>query len=137
MRRAVAFPFLASFGCVLVTGGTEGYHAGDAGSSSCVDAQIGAIEAPEVEIGDSGDTVPECVSCIQGACASEIVACQADCACRTTALAFFRCLGEGRTTTSCLGDALDGGATPPLLALGGCLQQSPCRASSCGGDGGS
>ena len=130
--------FAASLGCVLVTGGTDGYRAKDAGAAECTDARITEPELPDAALGDSGATVASCVACVEESCGTEVATCQAECGCREAAIGFFRCLGAGATSSACSADAFGEGTSPGLLLLGSCLQQSACAASACGaGDGGS
>ncbi|MBX3198818.1 MAG: hypothetical protein KF850_18320 [Labilithrix sp.] len=130
--------FVASLGCVLVTGSTDGYREADAPAADCADAQIVAPAAPDAAIGDAGATVGECVACIARACPSETASCQGECACRERALGLLRCLESGRTTATCSTEAFGGEATAALLLFGACVQASDCPASACsaGGDAG-
>jgi hypothetical protein len=121
-------------------------------AAACVpDADITMLMVPDAAIGDSGVTLPECYSCIQTTCQTQLAACNLDCGCNAAVQQFAACVVDPTMTLNICGAGLvtGGGATGTTLlacvggsvasALGGsgpgCVAQ--CAPSLLmGGDGG-
>ena len=95
------------------------------------DADIRDLDLVDAALGDGGSgSVGLCNDCIQSNCASQVDACQNDCACRTVAVGFFDCIQSGNALTSCGGSLIGAGATAQAIGL--CAVNSGCG-SACGG----
>ena len=129
MRRATvvmataAFATLPVLGCILVTGSTDGYTKIPAEAAAGCDASLDAQAVPEAAVA--------CVGCLRRSCSAAVTACESSCRCTEAVARLLGCLGAGRPTNDCTGEALAGGASSELLALGSCLQESGCSTSEC------
>jgi hypothetical protein len=94
----------------------------EAGPEACaVDANLSTLMVPDASILDGGINLPECVSCMQMKCASQITACNADCACVTAVVDGLPCIQMyGLSLTMC-GQYFT--QDPAAQALGLCTAQ--------------
>ncbi|MDW8251331.1 MAG: hypothetical protein RMJ98_18705 [Myxococcales bacterium] len=104
------------------TGGIAG-SAGDSGAATCP----GSLPLP----------IPNCKSCVDGACCGESQACNADPQCVNLLSCIVQCNGSASCQQQCAGQFP--GGIPELQKLGQCFQNSGCSSvcSGAGGTGGS
>jgi hypothetical protein len=107
-------------------------HDASTGVDACmVDADLNTIDIPDAEIGDSGYTTDDCIACARAKCGALVLACNADCSCKSALIAFYDCIrAPGGSLSTCSAPLFAAGGN--AISLGSCVAISPECTKACG-----